>query len=60
MKKENKRFKAQVFECSVQNEQGETVKFYQTAKTRMQAYEEICKQYPVKAGYCRRFVLSEI
>mgnify|MGYP003608527596 CR=1 FL=1 len=60
MKKENQRFKSLVFECSVQNQQGETVKFYQTAKNRMQAYEEICRLYPVRAGYCRRFILSEI
>ena len=60
MKKENARFKAQVFECSVQNEQNEVVRFYQTAKNRFDAYETICKLYPIKAGFSRRFVLSEI
>ena len=59
MKKEN-RFKAQVFCCSVQNDKNEIINFYQTAQNRMEAYEIICKTYPVKAGYCRRFVLSEI
>lgn len=59
MKKEN-RFKNQVFCCSVQNSEGQVVKFYQTAKNRFEAYEEICKLYPVKAGYCRRLVNEQV
>ena len=60
MKKENARFKAQVFECSVQNAQNEVVRFYHTGKNRHEVYEDICRLYPVRAGYCRRFVLSEV
>ena len=60
MKRENARFKTLVFECSVQNSEGKTERFYQTAKNRIDCYETICKLYPVQAGYCRRFVLSEI
>lgn len=59
MKKERK-FKNQVFECSVNNSNNETIRFYQTAQNRIDAYEIICKTYPVRAGYCRRFVLSEV
>lgn len=59
MKNQN-RFKNQVFSCSVQNSNGQTITFYQTAKNRIEAYEEICRIYPVKAGYCRRFVGEQV
>lgn len=59
-KSEKNRFKNQVFVCSVENNKGETISFYQTAKNRFEAYEEICKLYPIKAGYCRRLVNEQI
>lgn len=59
MKKEN-RFKNNVFCCSVQNSKGQVINFYQTAKNRFDAYEEICKLYPIKAGYSRRLVNEQV
>lgn len=58
--KSQRKFKNPVFECSVQTSDGTTQRFYQTAQTRIEAYEIICKTYPVRAGYCRRFVLGEV
>ena len=60
MKKENARFKSLVFCCSVQNDKNEVIKFYHTSKNRYEVYENVCKLYPIKAGYCKRFVLSEV
>ena len=59
MKKEN-RFKNQVFECSVQNSENEIQRLYITAQNRFEAYEDLCRLYPVRAGYYRRFVLSQV
>ena len=59
MKKERS-FKNPVFECSVQNSEGKTERFYQTATNRIECYDIICRLYPVRAGYNRRFVLSQI
>ena len=58
--KSQRKFKNPVFECSVQTSEGITHRFYQTAQNRFDAYEIICKTYPIKAGYCKRFVLSEV
>ena len=58
--KSQRKFKNPVFECIVNNSNNETIRFYQTAQTRIEAYEIICSLYPVRAGYCRRFVLGEV
>lgn len=58
--KSQRKFKNPVFECSVQTSEGITQRFYHTGKNRYEVYENVCKLYPIKAGYCKRFVLSEV
>ena len=55
-----RQFKNPVFECSVQNSENEIQRLYITAQNRFDAYEELCRLYPVRAGYCKRFVLGQI